>query len=456
MKTRFTVEGWRVESENTVVFSYSCSSLGNFSEVVTFPVGLKVNTAANQSDFSLLMNLAACIIGVSYYKAACAHEVCFKTPLTEGSVEVAKAVYTDGLGEFFARNSLKFPPDIGFFFELAQPNFEYAETTLRAVHEPNPTVAFGGGKDSHAAIELLKRSGCVPHLVSVTLSDNVSRRLFRMTDEPLKIITRRIDERLLVLNRDGAVLNGHVPITAINSILLTLYAYVKDSRWVVFANERGASVPTQVYQGADVNHQYSKSLGFEYLFRRGIAEAVGDRVQYFSILRPFSELWIAAFVAREAQSSRRYMASCNRNFVFAGPAALPADVRWCGKCSKCVYTATIMAPHLTPVEMQQIFECEVLDSKENLPVAEELCGLSGAKPWECVGDMDDTFAAMHYLSHDPTWSSHALPSLLRGKLDSKQDYRTSESRFISELRSRSTNFLPNSLSAVALPAEVSS
>ena len=148
-------------------------------------------------------------------------------------------------------------------------------------------------------------------------------------------IKRKIDPNLISLVKEGKGYNGHIPITAINSIILSVYSYLNGNNWVVFSNERGASVPTMNHGEYEINHQYSKSLEFEYLFRNALNDICGNKVQYFSLLRPFSELWIAAYLGRETLPAHDYFSSCNRNFVFEGKNKLKEGKRWCGKCSKC-------------------------------------------------------------------------------------------------------------------------
>jgi UDP-N-acetyl-alpha-D-muramoyl-L-alanyl-L-glutamate epimerase len=448
MDSTFIIEGWEIGAEgNSVEFRYSCSKFGAFAETVTFPADAVLDFD-RFPELGALLDFTAAIIGVSYYKSAVAKVVRSSLALTPAAVEAVKALYTEGLGEFYARNELPFPPDITFELASVAPLYRVEDKALRAVSEDAPILAFGGGKDSQAAAELLTRLGIAPRYVSVVLADVVAGRLASMTDQPITFMTRRIDQKLLELNRSGTAYNGHVPITSINSILLSTVAYLTGSRWTVFANERGASVPTLIYRGHPVNHQFSKSFGFEGMFRSALGEIVGTATQYFSILRPFSELWIGAYVAKEAKASWPYFASCNRNFVFAGPNKLPDGVRWCGKCSKCVFTATILAPHLDEAGFNIIFECDVLGDKDNIDIARDLCGLGGAKPWECVGDIEDTFVAMHHLAHDAVWKDKAVPAALRAELDARSDLASSEARLNFELKSRGEGYLPDALAVI--------
>ena len=149
---------------------------------------------------------------------------------------------------------------------------------------------------------------------------------------------RRIDPRLFHANAAGA-LNGHVPITAINSCILTMCAFLQGCSWVVFANEFGSDEETMEYNGHPVNHQYSKSADWEKWYRSVMAEIFSPGFEYFSILRPVSELWIANELSKDRQALSLFR-SCNKNFAIEKKCS--AD-RWCTKCPKCAFTFLMLA-----------------------------------------------------------------------------------------------------------------
>ena len=92
------------------------------------------------------------------------------------------------------------------------------------------------------------------------------------------------------MNRAGAW-NGHVPVTAINSAILLCASILYGFRYIVFSNERSADEATLLTdEGVEVNHQYSKGSEFESAFRDVIASQVSPDIEYFSVLRQYSEL----------------------------------------------------------------------------------------------------------------------------------------------------------------------
>lgn len=434
----FIVRGWTLKNKHKVQFSYECAQFGTFYETVNLPHHVTCDPD-NDAILTELFNLLAVFMGVSVYKCAAAQHIDIVPALGAAGQKAAKALYTEGLGEFFARNKLDYPANITFTFQSSQQTISAKTAHL---DETRPILAFGGGKDSHVALKLLQSKGLTPELVSVVLSDKVQTRLGVMTDRPVTFIQRSLDERLMDLNKSGAVFNGHIPITAINAVILIIYAHLTKRSTVIFANEAGASVPTLEYRGHAVNHQYSKSYVFEGLLRDALDEISIACPDYFSLLRPVSELWIAQQFATKARLSWSLMASCNRNFVFAGFNVLPHHIRWCGTCAKCVYVAIILAPFLSPQDHFKIFEIDILNQQNNLIQARDLIGLGTAKPWECVGDFQDSFACLHLAAHDTQWANKAVLKNLKSELDALQPLTTSQAHFDATIASRSPHYVP--------------
>ena len=69
-------------------------------------------------------------------------------------------------------------------------------------------------------------------------------------------------------------MNGHIPVTAINSAILVFAAVLLGVDQVVFSNERSASYGSLIEGTGEVNHQWSKGWAFERDF--------GDHVQRMS------------------------------------------------------------------------------------------------------------------------------------------------------------------------------
>ncbi len=129
----------------------------------------------------------------------------------------------------------------------------------------DPLVPVGGGKDSVVTIEALKRAGMRPMLFSVNKFDPIDRCIEVSGLDSVRV-TRTIDRRLIEVNGMGAY-NGHVPVTAINSVIGLIVADANGLGPVVLSNERSSNIGNVSWLGHDVNHQWSKSIHYETLLR---------------------------------------------------------------------------------------------------------------------------------------------------------------------------------------------
>jgi hypothetical protein len=198
-----------------------------------------------------------------------------------------------------------------------------------------------------------------------------------------------LDPKLLELNAAGAF-NGHVPVSATLAFAGTLVALLCGRSGVIASNEASASQGNARWHGIDVNHQWSKSIEFERRMRRWLSDHLGDGPQYVSLVRPITELRIVkAFATHPRYFSA--VTSCNANFKQSGPAAQ----RFCLTCSKCVFVSLMARPWLDDAAYHALFSGDPLANPANVTIVEELLGLRGTKPFECVGTPGETAAAIH-------------------------------------------------------------
>ncbi len=417
--------------------AYEHPEFGRFEESVAFPA------LADSAPSRALARLAALVMGTSYYKARPIGSIVCDFPLTPAARRLTELTYGPGLGEFYVRNQLTYPPALTIEAEAAAPA---PRADRPAPQTPRAACAFGGGKDSHVAASILAEAGAQVERVSAFLSEKVAARMQTMSEAPLTFMKRTIDPHLIEISRSGEALNGHIPITAINSVLLTLHAEAQGLDWVVFANERAASEATMEANGHPVNHQFSKSLEFEDALRAALKEA-GARAAYFSVLRPVSELWTAHYLATRS-GALDIFASCNRNFVFAGPNALDEGQRWCGQCAKCVYTAVLLAPFLSLGAHAAVFQSRPLHDRANAPFLREMAGLTDAKPWECVGERREVAAALSYLLTLEDWRAAPLVAGIEAELFAVWDRADLAEAWAQALDARSEHRMPAAVAAV--------
>jgi hypothetical protein len=257
----------------------------------------------------------------------------------------------------------------------------------------------GGGKDSIVALQMVRDAGIEPTLVSVGSSPLI-RAVAERTGLSHIRIERRLAPELMELNRQGAW-NGHVPITGIIAFILAAAGVLYGFNTVVMANERSASSATLTTpEGREINHQWSKGLSFEKAFSDFASSHMIPGLEYFSLLRPLSELAIA----RRFAGLERYFdvfSSCNRNFTQA-PAA--PEERWCGQCPKCRFVFLMLAPFIEREKLVAMVGADLLDDMDQARGFDELIGFTDHKPFECVGETRESLAAFCLLARSDQWS----------------------------------------------------
>ncbi len=204
-------------------------------------------------------------------------------------------------------------------------------------------------------------------------------------DEVL-VIRRTIDPTLLDLNAKG-YLNGHTPFSAMLAFYTLLASLLSGIPNVALSNESSANESTVI--GTDVNHQYSKSLEFEDDFRKYVNEELRMKNEessfnYFSFLRPLSELQIAMLFSRFTQYHDVFR-SCN--------VGSKQDI-WCGHCAKCLFAYIILSPFIEPARLNRIFGKSMLDDKSLELEFRQLLGEEETKPFECVGTVSEVRQAL--------------------------------------------------------------
>jgi hypothetical protein len=308
--------------------------------------------------------------------------------VTAAQLAVARAAYTDGLGEFAAVNRLPVPHRVEFDVEVRDAGPAPAPGGRGAL------LPVGGGKDSALALVV------IPDGTALAINPTGAQRdVAHAAGVPLIEARRRLDPLLAERTAQGG-LNGHVPVTAINSAIATLVAVLGGHDPVVFANERSADEETLTVGGVSVNHQYSKSYAFEQLFTAAAAEL---GTGYFSLTRQLSELATVAAVA--ALPLRADILSCNRSYTQRHVGG-QAEQRWCLHCDKCLFTFLVFAVFLTPAEAREMFGGNPLD---DVALADGFRRLwATEKPFDCVGERAESAAAMAHLAQSTAWGGHAV------------------------------------------------
>jgi UDP-N-acetyl-alpha-D-muramoyl-L-alanyl-L-glutamate epimerase len=367
-------------------------------------------TQARKAAFEAALRLLHLIAGISYYKAGVPPRIEVDTgPLDASTAELLDALYLHGLAEFAYRNKQELRGKISFPV-ASVPDSGFRQTT--AVELPQRTlVPIGGGKDSLVVAEALQAVGAEASAVWVGASPLIAGVAAR-TGLPMLNIGRELSSVLFEYNRMWAW-NGHIPVTAINSVILACAAILYGFDKIAFANERSASAATLEYEGQHVNHQWSKGWAFERMFAAWLRSHVAADLDYFSLLRPYSELAVTRAFAKTGAAYFDVFSSCNRNFRITGPK--PAD-RWCGQCPKCHFVFLALAPFMPKPRLLQIFGGNLLDDESQAAGFDALIEYRDHKPFECVGEASEARAAFAALAARPEWREDALVARFRDEI----------------------------------------
>ena len=368
------------------------------TETVTVPGAPFALDAARAKAVEHAVRLLHLITGVSYYKAAVPNEIRIEGYAIDAATAVLmEQVYVHGLGEFAYRNGLSLHGRVRFPVAAQAP----APAAAAGLRE-HALVAIGGGKDSLVSIEALRGAGVDQTVTWIGGSQLIAACAAR-TGLPTLNIGRALAPELFEYNRQGAW-NGHIPVTAINSAIMVLAALLHGVDQVVFSNERSASYGSMIPGTGEVNHQWSKGWAFESAFGAYVQSHVAADLQYYSLLRPLSELAVARQFARTDHYDAHF-SSCNRNFHLLGER--PTN-RWCGVCPKCHFVFLALAPFMPKPRLVGIFGRNLLDDANQTGGFDALLEYQDHKPFECVGEGQESRAAMAALGDRPEWREDAI------------------------------------------------
>ncbi len=349
---------------------------------------------------------------ISYWKCACPPTVkVLCGALTDEQTAFWRKLYWNGLGEFFYTNGISESQDGFLRVESGEWRVENGErrtenktsqtggSPFSTLHSPLSAylVPIGGGKDSVVTLELLRRAGKTirPLIMNPRGATRECARVAGFPLEEVLVIRRKIDPTLLDLNAKG-YLNGHTPFSAMLAFYTRLASALSGIPNVALSNESSANEST--VKGSYVNHQYSKSLEFEDDFRNYVNEAAS--FNYFSFLRPLSELQIAMLFSRFT-AYHDVFRSCN--------VGSKEDI-WCGHCAKCLFAYIILSPFIAPERLNAIFGKSMLDDTTLDLEFRQLLGLAETKPFECVGTVSEVRQALQMAVE--RWYKDRRPKLL--------------------------------------------
>jgi hypothetical protein len=380
------------------------------TELVTFPLPERQPDARTLAVLERVLELLYVAVGTIYYKSMAPESVVLDTVrLAPAAQRWALRLFRSGLAEFAYRWQLPHVLDLNL---AGQSGDTAAIGYDAATGERPPLVTLGGGKDSIVSLEALKAAGLRPVVFTVERQPTPLRsEMMTLTEVPWLTIRRAVDRRLTDLLSTGGACIGHVPVTAINSLTGVVVAVWHGLGPVVLPNERSASSGNLVWRGREVNHQWSKGLEAEALLRDALSGHAGLNNACFSLLGGMSELQIAQlFAATNTYDGK--VTSCNYAFRMGRNGV----ERWCNDCAKCRFVFLALAPFMDRGRLISIFGHDLLDDPRHIEGYRELLGLTGHKPFECVGEFSESRVAVHLLSEEPSWADAQVLRALCGEM----------------------------------------
>jgi UDP-N-acetyl-alpha-D-muramoyl-L-alanyl-L-glutamate epimerase len=334
---------------------------------------------------------------MSYWKATCSPKIVIEAgTVSQEQIDWWKDLLICGMGEYFYKNQIDF----------TQPNFVTIESCGERTFVPYTNtytesylVPVGGGKDSTVTTELFKRQ----RLPIVGLAVNPTKAALNVLSASgvtnAIIVDRRLDPKILELNTQGFY-NGHVPFSASIAFISLLAAALSRCRYIAVSNEQSANEKTVEYLGREINHQYSKTYEFEKKFREYTKKYVSPEIEYFSFLRPLSELQISKLFSGMSQYFGA-IRSCNRG---------QKTNSWCCNCPKCLSTYILLYPFIGK-DILEIFPQNLYDKESLFPILQSLIDSSMVRPFECVGTREENITGLYLATK--TFGDNPLPVLLQ-------------------------------------------
>ncbi|MFN8671131.1 MAG: endonuclease domain-containing protein [Candidatus Sericytochromatia bacterium] len=393
--------------ENTFIakLNYAFDDNYFFTEQIAFNNANTVFDDEKRKALDLCLKNLHLVAGSSYYKAAIPPKIVIENQeITKETSDFMQKLYLNGLGEFAYRNNLDLKEKLIFPYS-DKSQAEPSNISLKR----RTAVTVGGGKDSIVTIELLKKKNEDIILFSVG-NPKAIKQTVEVSELPHITVTRTLSPVLFELNAQGAY-NGHVPISGIIAFILACSSIIYGFDSVAMSNERSANVGNLIRDGLEINHQYSKGLEFETDVSNYFQSHIMKNFNYFSFLRPLSELGIAKIFSK-FEKYHSVFTSCNAAFKIQQDKRVD---RWCLNCDKCRFVFLAIAPFLSKEKMLNIFGKNLLNDETQIKGFEELIGISGHKPFECVGEVEECNASFGLLNKQDEWKDDIMVKIFREK-----------------------------------------
>lgn len=413
-----------------ITFHFTLSPEVHFQPQLTIQgVDQQLLAKKNQTNLETLIFHLGLVEMLSYWKVACSPEIVIRAGhLTPTQLEWWQQLLMKGLGEFFYTNQIDFtvPNFVTLKSQASRLNTNSAELDQRPTQSHKTPTNFkvllplGGGKDSLVSLELIKKwTTPVPEIIPFALNPIPAVAQALKLNPTLKPIfaDRQLDPLLLAMNNQG-YFNGHTPFSAYLAFLTTLVGFLFEIPQIVVSNESSANECNTHFKNHEINHQFSKSYEFEESFQRYSEKyfSFSDRSDYFSVLRPITELQIAQLFSQYCPAYFELFRSCNVG---------QKQGIWCHHCSKCLFAFLMLFPFIDEkILTKHIFHTNLFEDETLVETALKLVLPDQTKPFDCVGSYEESTVAFYLAIEKYKQQQRPLPIILEQVLDQALDNQT--------------------------------
>ena len=416
---QFIISNYSWDPESlTASFCYSFDNEEKFIEKIDFRP-LKDTEKfpilrSNKYEINQILTHLHIALWVSYYKLYPTKEIIVESSyLTENQKSFWNVFYLKWLWEFFYRNQLDPRGLANFISKEWAPKFEN-KISLTA---NKSLVLFWWGKDSLVSVELLKEKWEDFDLFSFGKEFPLHEIAAEATHKNRLIIKRSLDLAQITKLLEQWYYNWHLPITGIISFVTIMVSYLYWYKATVTSLEKSADEWNTVYCDMEINHQRSKSAEFEKLFKAYVSENIWDDFSIYSFLRDWYEIKVVKEFAKYSQYFHSF-SSCNRNFHLTW-SKLTWDDLWCRICPKCLFVYTMLRAFVWKETVNKIFNKDLFEDENLIPLFNELLGIDWIKPFECVGTNEEMVLAFWLiLQNEPDCNSKII-DIFKEKIVSK-------------------------------------
>lgn len=361
------------------------TTIGSFAEHYT--VSVAVDPADAKSAY--ILQQLHIVVGISYYKSLLGR-VSHPYEFNDVEAEYYNEIYDKGLGEFAYINQLTEP------IRPFQANSQQSSQPV-SLANAGSLLGIGGGKDSIVTTEILRGIGMDTTLWSMATRDNHGQAaiVIEASGMPQLSVERYLDTEIIAFTEQYDGMNGHIPLSVLLAWVGLLLAYGTGKKYVMMSNESSTSIGNIEWNGREVNHQWAKSFEAEQLTQRFVHTTISSDLWYFSPIRPYGSLAVMELFAGLGAAYYSSFTSCNL-VLRIDPAARP-NGRWCTQCAKCLSSWLLLTPRLSVEQLTDIFGRNLFEDVELKPLLASLLGLSGHKPLDCVGTIDELRAVTRLL-----------------------------------------------------------